>query len=307
MTEMNEMQFDGFRSGFVALVGKPNVGKSTLLNAYVGQMIAAVSAKPQTTRRRQLGILTSEKAQIVFVDTPGMHAGEYKLSQFINEEAQYALMDADLILFVVDASQMPDKEDQALAAEIQALKEPRKLLLVMNKMDLVSAELAADRRTQFQKLLPFDDLIEISAVSAPGRDLLLEKVISLLPEGPKYYPEDQITETYEREIAEDLIRAAALENLRDEVPYGIFVRMDDYKAREDNLRYIHATILVERDSHKGIVIGKRGLMIKKISTEARQKIEDMSGEKVYLELQVKVEKNWRNNPDFLRRYGLSHE
>ncbi len=307
MTEMNEMQFDGFRSGFVALVGKPNVGKSTLLNAYVGQMIAAVSAKPQTTRRRQLGILTSEKAQIVFVDTPGMHAGEYKLSQFINEEAQYALMDADLILFVVDASQMPDKEDQALAAEIQALKEPGKLLLVMNKMDLVPAELAADRRTQFQKLLPFDDLIEISAVSAPGRDLLLEKVSSLLPEGPKYYPEDQITETYEREIAEDLIRAAALENLRDEVPYGIFVRMDDYKAREDNLRYIHATILVERDSHKGIVIGKGGLMIKKISTEARQKIEDMSGEKVYLELQVKVEKNWRNNPEFLRRYGLSHE
>ena len=307
MTEMDEMQYGGYRSGFVALVGKPNVGKSTLLNYYIGQMIAAVSAKPQTTRRRQLGILTLENAQIVFVDTPGMHAGDYKLSQFINEEAQFALMDADLILFVVDASQMPDKEDQALAAEIQALKNPGKLLLVMNKMDLVPAELAADRRTQFQKLLSFDDVIEISAISAAGRDFLLEKIVSLLPEGPKYYPEDQITETYEREIAEDLIRAAALENLRDEVPYGIFVRVEDYKAREDNLRYIHATILVERDSHKGIVIGKRGTMIKKISTEAREKIEEMSGEKVYLELKVKVEKNWRNNPDFLRRYGLSHD
>lgn len=307
MTELDEMDFEGFRSGFVALVGKPNVGKSTLLNQYVGQMIAAVSAKPQTTRRRQLGILTLENAQIVFVDTPGMHAGDYKLSQFINEEAQYALMDADLILFVADAGQMPDKEDQALAEEIRSLKEPGKLLLVMNKTDLVDPDALQSHREQYQKLLPFDDLVEISALSALGPDLLLDKVIAMLPEGPRYYPDDQITDVYEREIAEDLIRAVALENLREEVPYGIFVRVDDYQSRDDELRYIHATILVERESHKGIVIGKRGSMIKKISTEARQKIEDLSGEKVYLELQVKVEKNWRNNPDFLRRYGLSHD
>lgn len=307
MNEMDAMQFDGFKSGYVALVGKPNVGKSTLLNDYVGQMVAAVSAKPQTTRRRQLGILTLENAQIVFVDTPGMHAGDYKLSKFINEEAQFALMDADLVLFIVDASQSPDAEDRILAEEIQALKELPKVLLVMNKIDLVSADLLPMRRNQYAELMTFDDAIEISAVTAPGREMLLEKVIALLPEGPRYFPEDQITDTYEREIAEDLIRATALENLRDEVPYGIFVRVDDFKEREDNLLYIHATILVERESHKGIVIGRRGTMIKKISTEARQKIEALSGEKVYLELKVKVEKNWRNNPDFLRRVGLSHD
>ena len=307
MTETNEIQFDGFKSGYVALVGKPNVGKSTLLNDYVGQMIAAVSAKPQTTRRRQLGILTLENAQIVFVDTPGMHAGDYKLSRFINEEAQFALMDADLILFIVDASQPPDAEDQALAGEITALKDPPKVLLVLNKIDLISPELVQERREQYAALMAFSDWIQISALTAPGREILLDKVIAMLPEGPHYFPDDQITDIYEREIAEDLIRAAALENLHEEVPYGIFVRVDDYQVRSDNLRYIHATILVERDSHKGIVIGKGGAMIKKISTEARMKIEELSGEKVYLELQVKVEKNWRNNQDFLRRVGLSHD
>lgn len=307
MTEMNDTQFDGYRSGYVALVGKPNVGKSTLLNDYVGQMIAAVSAKPQTTRQRQLGILTLEHAQIVFVDTPGMHKGDFKLSRFINEEAQFALMDADLILFVTDASLPPDEEDRALAGEIAALKEKPKVLLVLNKIDLIPSDLVPERRDQFASLMDFADVIQISALTAPGREQLLEKVIALLPEGPRYFPEDQITDIYEREIAEDLIRAAALENLHEEVPYGIFVRVDDYKVRNDNLRYIHATILVERDSHKGIVIGKRGVMIKKISTESREKIEEFTGEKVYLELKVKVEKNWRNNPDFLRRVGLIHE
>lgn len=298
MTEMNATQFDGFKSGYVALVGKPNVGKSTLLNDYVGQMIAAVSAKPQTTRRRQMGIITLDNAQIVFVDTPGMHKGEYKLSRFINEEAKFALMDADLILFIVDASLPQDSEDEALAAEIAALKEPPQVLLVLNKIDLIPPDLVPERREQFSKLMAFTDVVQISALTAPGREQLLEKVIDMLPEGPRYFPEDQITDIYEKDIAEDLVRAAALENLHEEVPYGIFVRVDDYKVRNDNLRYIHATILVERDSHKGIVIGKRGAMIKKISTEARQKIEELSGEKVYLELKVKVEKNWRNNQDF---------
>jgi GTP-binding protein Era len=301
------MDFEGYRSGFVALVGKPNVGKSTLLNHYIGQKIAAVSFKPQTTRRRQLGILTLPEAQLIFVDTPGMHSDDYKLSQFINEEAQYALMDSDVILFITDASQSPDREDIMLAEEVQEKVGKSTVLLVLNKIDRVEPALLESRTAAYQELMAFDDHIQISAITEAGRDKLLKRVIELLPEGPKFYPEGQITDTYEREIAADLIRAAALHNLRDEVPYGIFVRVDDYKEREENLRYIHATILVERESHKGIVIGQRGSMIKQISTMARQEIEEMSGEKVFLDLKVKVEKNWRNNPDFLRRHGLSHD
>ncbi len=307
MTELNAMDFDGFKSGYVALVGKPNVGKSTLLNHYIGQLIAAVSQKPQTTRKRQLGILTTEQAQIIFVDTPGLHSGNFKLSQFINEEAQYALMESDLILFIVDASQLPDDEDRQLAGEVQDKTKGVKRLLVLNKIDLAQPETMASHAAAYQTLLAFDDVIPISAITASGRRKLLQRVMDLLPEGPKYFPEEQVTDVYEREIAEDLIRAAALHHLREEVPYSIFVIVNDYQKRPDDLRYIHATILVERESQKGIVIGKGGRMIKKISTKARQDIEEMSGESVFLDLKVSVEKNWRNNPDFLRRYGLSHE
>jgi len=307
MTEMGEMDFGGYKSGYVALVGKPNVGKSTLLNHYIGQKIAAVSFKPQTTRRRQLGILTLEKAQILFVDTPGFHSGDYKLSDYINEEAQFALMDADLILFLVDADQDPDDEDGKMADEIQRRANQTPVLLVLNKIDLVEPAVLESRLLLYQDLLDVEDQVLISAITATGRDLLLERVIEHLPAGPKYFPEDQITDTYERDISEELIRAAALQYLRDEVPYGILVRVDEYKLRENDLLYIHATIFVERESHKGIVIGQRGSMIKQISTTARQEIEAMSGNKVYLELKVKVEKNWRNNPEFLRRYGLSHD
>jgi len=307
MTEMGEMDFGGYKSGYVALVGKPNVGKSTLLNHYIGQKIAAVSFKPQTTRRRQLGILTLEKAQILFVDTPGFHSGDYKLSDYINEEAQFALMDADLILFLVDADQDPDDEDRKMADEIQRRANQTPVLLVLNKIDLVEPAVLESRLLLYRDLLDVEDQVLISAITATGRDLLLERVIEHLPAGPKYFPEDQITDTYERDISEELIRAAALQYLRDEVPYGILVRVDEYKLRENDLLYIHATIFVERESHKGIVIGQRGSMIKQISTTARQEIEAMSGNKVYLELKVKVEKNWRNNPEFLRRYGLSHD
>jgi GTP-binding protein Era len=307
LSEFDEMGFGGYKSGYVALVGKPNVGKSTLLNHYIGQKIAAVSFKPQTTRRRQLGILTTDKVQIVFVDTPGLHSGDYRLSQFINEEAQYALMDSDLLLFVVDVSQFPDQEDKRLADEIRKISGGVTKLLVLNKIDLVDSRVLENHKKAYNELLEFDDTVEISAITQTGRDILLDKVIAYLDEGPQYFPEGQITATYEREIAEDLIRSAALTQLRDEVPYSIFVRVNDYALREDGTRYIHATIFVERDSQKGIVIGKGGSMIKQISTLARQEIEDMSAEPVFLDLTVKVEKNWRNNPDFLRRYGLSHE
>lgn len=307
MTPLEEMDFNGFKSGFVALVGKPNVGKSTLLNHYIGQKIAAVSYRPQTTRQRQLGILTTDEAQIIFVDTPGLHSEEYKLSNFINEEAQYALMDADLILFVVDASQFPDREDKMIADEVKKRAGDLKTLLVLNKIDLVESSLIQPHEDAYEALLEFDGSIRISAITQTGREALLERIIELLPEGPQYYPKEQITDTYEREIAADIIRAAALNYLEEEVPYGIFVEVNDYLLRPNGTRYVHATLYVERESQKGIVIGKGGSMIKRISTMARQEIEEMSGEPVYLELKVKVEKNWRNNPDFLRSHGLSHD
>lgn len=307
MTEEQTNPEQSFKSGYVAVVGKPNVGKSTLLNHYLGQKIAAVSMRPQTTRRRQLGIFTTEKAQIIFVDTPGLHSGDYKLSSFINAEAQYALMDSDLILFMVDVSKPPDAEDRKLSQEVQENVGQSPVLLVLNKIDLLSPDLIASRLTQYQALMSFSDWVEISAITEAGRELLLNRIIQLLPEGPKYYPDDQVTDIYEREIAGDLIRAAAMQYLEDEVPYALFVRVNDYEAREGNRRYVHATLFVERESHKGIVIGKNGAMIKQIGIAARSEIEEMSEEEVFLDLQVKVEKNWRNNPDFLRRVGLSHD
>lgn len=307
MSTLDDMDFQGYKSGYVALLGKPNVGKSTLLNHYLAQKVAAVSHKPQTTRRRQLGILTNDVAQIIFVDTPGMHAGEFKLSEFINQEARYALMDADLILFVVDASQNPDQEDRQLAQEITEKASKTKILLVLNKIDLIDSHRVEQRQAAYAELMDFVDLIQISALTETGRDALLARIIQLLPEGPQYFPAGQITDTYEREIAEDMIRAAALSYLREEIPYGIYVRVDDYKVRENDMLYIHATIIVERESHKGIVIGRGGSMIKQISTAARAEIEEMSGKPVFLELKVKVEKNWRNDLNFLRRHGLNHD
>ncbi len=296
----------GFKSGYVAVVGKPNVGKSTLLNHYLGQKIAAVSFKPQTTRKRQLGILTTKNAQIIFIDTPGLHTGSYKLSKFINEEALYALMDADLILFVVDSSQMPDDEDCRLADEIKKTTRNRKVLLVLNKIDRADQASIKKNALEYRTLLDFDDEVQISAIDAAAREVLLSRIIEILEEGPQFFPEEQVTATYERELAEDMIRAAALEHLRDEVPYAVFVRVQDYILREDGTRYVKAILFVERELQKGIVIGKGGKMIKRISTSARERIEEMSGEPVFLDLKVKIEKNWRNNPEFLKRYGLSH-
>lgn len=304
---MEGMDNNSHKSGYVALVGKPNVGKSTFLNHYLGQKIAATSPKPQTTQRRQLGILTLPGAQIIFVDTPGLHTGDFRLSQFINQEARLALGDADLLLFMVDASQPPESEDQKLAEEIIEKAGSTPKLLVMNKIDQASPERLQINQEAYQTLLDFDAFVMISVITAQGRDDLLTQIIAMLPEGPVYFPEEQITATNEREIAGDLIRAAAMQQLRDELPYVLFVRVNEYTMRDEGIRYIHATIFVERDSHKGIVIGKGGRMIKKISTLARQDIEAMSGESVFLDLKVKVEKNWRNNPEFLRRHGLSND
>lgn len=292
-----------YKSGFVAVMGKPNVGKSTLVNALLGQKVAAVSPRPQTTRKRQMGILSLENAQVIFVDTPGVHKPHYKLGEAMNKEAGDTLEDCDLILFVADASQMPDEEDRMLAELIQSLQRSIPVLLAANKIDQVPAEELSARQAAYQDLAPNAIPIAISASRGDNLDELLGEILAQLPEGEPFFPEGQVTDLYEREIAADLIREAALHLLRNEVPHGVAIRIDQFTERNEHGAYIEATVFVEKESHKGIVIGQGGSMLKQIGTAARQEIEAMSGRKVYLRLRVKVRKNWRNDEKVLRWFG----
>jgi GTP-binding protein Era len=293
------------RSGFVALAGKPNVGKSTLINVLLGQKVAAVSPRPQTTRRRQLAILSREDAQLIFVDTPGLHHPRHRLGEYMNQDTVKALEDADAVLFLGDLSTPPEEEDRLVVEAIQRLKHPHPLIFGLNKVDLVSAGELAERVQAYQELLPEAPVIPFSATLGQNLDLLLSALIAALPEGPPLYDPEQITDFYERDIAADLIREAALLLLRDEVPHGIAVRIDEYKERGETGAYIAATLLVERESHKAIVIGEGGAMIKRIGSAARQEIERISGRRAYLELRVKVSKNWRDDPNTLRWLGYA--
>ncbi len=290
-------------SGFVAVIGRPNVGKSTLVNALLGQKIAAVSHKPQTTRRRQLGILTTESAQIILVDTPGIHEARHKLGEFLNQEAQDVLKDVDVILFLVDASDAPTEEDKAIASMLKRVPHRIPRLLVLNKIDLLTAEQLSGRAGEYSRLLEEAPVLHVSAVKRTGVDDLIAVLAQKLPARPPEYPEDQVTDSYERDIAADLIREAALVNLRDEVPHGIAVRIDEFTERENGMAYIAATVFVERESQKGIVIGEGGKMLKQIGTRARGEIESMGGRKVFLELRVKVLKEWRKDENALQRFG----
>ena len=293
-----------FRAGYIAVMGRPNVGKSTLVNALLGQKVAAVSPRPQTTRKRQLGILTLDHAQLIFIDTPGLHLPRHKLGENMNEQAAGALQDSDLILFVVDGSQPPQEEDQLLADRIRSLAKVPPVLLVINKSDLIEPDLATQRIEEFQTLDPLATVLIISATQGDHLDILLEEMIEHLPVNPPYYPEDQITDLYERDISADLIREASLILLRDEIPHGVAIRIDQFTEREETGLYIEATLFVERESHKAIVIGQAGSMIKRIGEKARHEIETLTGRKVYLRLRVKVRKNWRDDEKVLRWFGF---
>jgi GTP-binding protein Era len=296
-----------FKSGFVSLVGRPNVGKSTLLNAMMDQKIAAVSPRPQTTRRRQLGIISAEFYQVIFMDTPGIHQAHHKLGEYMNDVASATLSDADVLMWLVDASTPPGEEDHLVTDRMKNISHLPPVLLILNKSDLVKPDDQPSRQDEYMALLPSALPLWISATGKECKQIILGAILPHLPEGTPFYDSDQVTDLYERDIASDLIREAALLYLRDEIPHSIAVRVDEFLEQSETNAHITATIMVERESHKGIVIGKGGEMIKKIGTSARQEIEKMSGRKVFLELRVKVNKNWRNDQELLRLLGYELE
>lgn len=288
-----------FHSGFIAIIGRPNVGKSTLMNAMVGEKVAIVSNRPQTTRNRIMGVCTQEGSQIVFLDTPGLHTPRNRLGEYMMKTAREALAGIDALIVMVDATAV-GKQDRAVVEEMSRHKV--KKALILNKIDLLPRESLLSLIASFADA-GYDDIVPISAAKGDGLKELKELLVSYLPEGPQYFPSDAITDQPERLICAELIREKALLHLKDEVPHGIGVEMMALNKLSDELMEIHATIYCERAAHKGIIIGKQGSMLKRIGQEARRDIESLLGTHVHLQLWVKVRENWRNRMEDLRTLG----
>ncbi|MBI5655616.1 MAG: GTPase Era [Geobacter sp.] len=296
------MSAEPFRSGFVAIIGRPNVGKSTLLNRILGEKLVITSDKPQTTRNRIQGIHNLPGGQIVFIDTPGIHRARSRLNRYMVDEAGAALEGIDAILFLVEASANPAAQFELVAEYLPRVAVP--VILVVNKIDLVSREQLLERLAQYGKLHPFHEIIPISAATGDGVERLVELIFPLLPEGPAYFPDDILTDAPERFVVAEIIREKVFRLTGDEIPYAVAVNVEQFKERPDgSLISISAVITVERETQKGIVIGRKGALLKRIGTQARQEIEQLLGTRVFLELFVRVRKDWTENPNMLKELG----
>jgi len=289
-----------FRSGYVSIIGRPNVGKSTLLNSILGEKIAIVTPKPQTTRNRIIGIKTLQDAQVIFIDTPGIHRPKHRLGETMVRIAMEALNEVDVILFMVEPHE-PYKEDKAIIELLKKVQSP--VFLLINKIDSIKKLELLPLIDQFKGLYPFKDIIPISALKQDGIDLLMKRISGYLPYGPRYYPEDFITDQMERFMVSEIIREKIMEMTEEEVPHSVAVEVAEWKERQDGLVSISCNIYVERDGQKGIIIGKKGTMLKSIGSAARVDIEHLLNTKVFLELWVKVKKDWRNDEQLLKELG----
>lgn len=296
---------EGYRSGFVALVGRPNVGKSTLLNKLVGQKVAIMSDKPQTTRHKIHSVLSRNDAQIVFLDTPGIHKPKHKLGEYMVDVALGALKEVDAVLFLVEANHPPGPGDLYIIEQLKSIKTP--IFLMLNKIDLISKEQILERIQAYKDLLPFAEVIPVSALAGENVDRLIDTIIRYLPEGPQYYPADMITDRPERFIMAEIIREKVLHLTSEEIPHSVAVVVEQIQERNNGTVALNAVIYTERDSQKAILIGKGGNMLKEVGRRARVEIENLLGSKVFLELWVKVKKDWRNKMADLRNFGFNSQ
>ena len=290
-----------FKSGFVAIVGRPNVGKSTFMNYVLGQKIAIMSDKAQTTRNKIQGVYTKDDAQIVFLDTPGIHKPKHELGEFMVKSAYSALKEVDAVLFMVNVSEKRGPGDDFIIEKLKGIKTP--IFLVLNKIDLVTPEVLLERVESYKEALDFAGVFPISVLQGNNVNELMEGLINALPEGPQYYPADQITDHPEYFVVSELIREKILQLTQEEIPHSVAVTVDKMQKDEFDKVHVYANIIVERKSQKGIIIGKGGRLLKEIGTRARRDIQQLLGNKVYLELWVKVEKDWRKRKSNLQEYG----
>ncbi len=299
---MNQQKNKGFRSGFVSLIGRPNVGKSTLMNYLIGEKIAIISNKPQTTRNKIQSILTTDNFQVVFIDTPGIHTPKSKLGNFMVKSAETTLNEVDIVLYLIEPFEKIKESDLKILERLKNVKS--NVFLIINKVDTVEKEEILKVIDAYRSQYDFKEIIPISAMKGINTDELLDSIEKYLPQGPQYFPNDMITDQPERQIVAEIIREKALYLLQEEIPHGIAVEITGMKKRENkDIIDVDATIYCERDSHKGIIIGKRGSMLKQIGSKARFDIERLLGSSINLQIWIKVKKDWRDSDFLLKNFG----